>query len=686
MTPNGHNECRSRRIYAPSLFAGLVGGILALLMAASGNRLFAQELPPVPYRLLSSALAEPPIITLQPQSQTVLPGTNVTLRVEATGTPPLTYQWRLNGVIIPGATNPVVTFTNIEATAGGSYQAIVANEFGVATSQIAAINVISRPLTLSDNLADRMTLGAPSWVGAGSNVGATVEPGETNHVGAPSGRSVWLAWVAPSNGVTTVSTRGSTFDTLLAVYTGPDMTRLTNVVSDEDSGGFYTSTVRFNAVLGTEYLFAIDGYGGTDGNVLLTLSMLPDATIPHIIVHPVSRTVPAGSSVSFTVTATNSPPETVLSYRWQFNGADILGATNDILAITNVQPESVGHYRVLVGNSSGLEAISQEAVLEIGPDGQVLSQDKLAEQAAPLVAATRGKATIKPAAFTPGFFSVSIGTIGAQLFDNLGSGKHPGEPDHCGVLGGASKFLDFTATDAGVAVLDTSGSKIDTVLAVYNRVTLSQLSANLVICDNNSASDGSRSRVRFPCEAGRAYRAFVDGVGGAQGLMTLNWKLGRPPAFASPGARHVTVQASGTLRLEPEFTGAFAPAEFQWLHNGTAIPSGTNAFLVLPSVSDVHAGKYTLIAQNEFGAITGDVAEVEVQAAWIPQLVIRAPVNGVFRIELQDAAGRSWLLFGSTDLVNWLPVHTNLNATSAAFFEVTTSNGMQQFFRAQPLP
>src|SRR6266516_4162017 len=70
------------------------------------------------------------------------------------------------------------------------------------------------------------------------------------------------------------------------------------------------------------------------------------------------------------------------------------------------------------------------------------------------------------AASSLGFISVSVGTIDAQLFDNTGAGTSLGEPLPCGVLGGASEYLDLHAAESGVLVIDTIGSRIDTVLSV----------------------------------------------------------------------------------------------------------------------------------------------------------------------------------------------------------------------------
>jgi hypothetical protein len=63
---------------------------------------------------------------------------------------------------------------------------------------------------------------------------------------------------------------GSSFDTLLAVYTGSTVSALTRIASDDDSGGSLTSRVSFSAVAGTTYRIAVDGYGAASGSVKLT--------------------------------------------------------------------------------------------------------------------------------------------------------------------------------------------------------------------------------------------------------------------------------------------------------------------------------------------------------------------------------------------------------------------------------
>ncbi len=83
----------------------------------------------------------PPAITAQPQNVTVAQGSTAAFSVTASGTPPLTYQWRFNGASIAGATAPGYTMTNVQVAAGGSYAVVVSSPFGSASSIDATLNV-----------------------------------------------------------------------------------------------------------------------------------------------------------------------------------------------------------------------------------------------------------------------------------------------------------------------------------------------------------------------------------------------------------------------------------------------------------------------------------------------------------------------------------------------------------------
>jgi len=137
-------------------------------------------------------------------------------------------------------------------------------------------NLVVPNLPANDNFANAQTINGCAGSVNGTNVGATAESGEINHLSTTTDpnagtRSIWYQWQAPSSGSVTFDTSGSNFDTVLAVYTGTAVNSL-NVIGQNDDvvpGDVRTSTITFNAVAGTTYNIAVDGYnnGGAGGDV-----------------------------------------------------------------------------------------------------------------------------------------------------------------------------------------------------------------------------------------------------------------------------------------------------------------------------------------------------------------------------------------------------------------------------------
>jgi hypothetical protein len=117
-----------------------------------------------------------PFITNQPPSQSQVPGVSTIFRVGAAGTPPLNFQWQLDGTNIPGATESSLTVTNTRPMDLGTYRVIVTNSVD---------SIISSNATLE--FGD-----VTSW---GYDVfGETaVPPGATNIIAVAAGRLFNLA-------------------------------------------------------------------------------------------------------------------------------------------------------------------------------------------------------------------------------------------------------------------------------------------------------------------------------------------------------------------------------------------------------------------------------------------------------------------------------------------------------------
>jgi MBG domain/Immunoglobulin I-set domain len=85
-----------------------------------------------------------PWITLQPVSQTVIVGDSVSFTVAGDGSGPLSYQWRKDGAPIdgnPSALTPTLELVDVTTADAGSYDCIVSNSAGSATSAAASLTV-----------------------------------------------------------------------------------------------------------------------------------------------------------------------------------------------------------------------------------------------------------------------------------------------------------------------------------------------------------------------------------------------------------------------------------------------------------------------------------------------------------------------------------------------------------------
>jgi hypothetical protein len=84
-------------------------------------------------------------ITNQPQSQTLISGTNASFTVGASGAGTLTYQWRFNGTAINGATNNSLLLPNVQLTNAGTYAVNVSDTNGSLLSSNATLSILVPP-------------------------------------------------------------------------------------------------------------------------------------------------------------------------------------------------------------------------------------------------------------------------------------------------------------------------------------------------------------------------------------------------------------------------------------------------------------------------------------------------------------------------------------------------------------
>ena len=149
------------------------------------------------------------------------------------------------------------------------------------------------------------------------------------------------------------------FDRVLSVFVNN-----VNIWGISANSGWESQTVYLGSGSQTVkwvFSFVTSGFGTPRGFVDEVV-FTPGATAPIINTQPLSQSQVQGLNATFSATVVGTPP---LMYQWQFNGTNILGATNALFTVTDVQTDKLGSYAVEVTNIAGV-TVSSNATLGLG--------------------------------------------------------------------------------------------------------------------------------------------------------------------------------------------------------------------------------------------------------------------------------------------------------------------------------
>lgn len=559
-------------------------------------------------------------------------------------------------------------------------------------------------LASGQNLQDVFTnrLVFTSRIGAleKSNAAATIEVGEPKHGGKPGGHSLWMTWVAPTNGIIRFKTEASAFDTTMGVYqftnnAGTTFAELREVARADDSEGLNReSEVEFGVRAGEQYEIAVDGYRGATGTVELSWSFDELATPPaQILASPADRSVNIGEPVTLSVNVTNASGG---QFRWFFNGDEITSATSTNLFIPSFQSTNVGRYKFRVNFGGGVHFFSVPTEIQINTDGSsnTLAQPKFLDAPdTPLLGTNGGGSSLRVLNLVNGggggFQSLGVvrGYNGSQIFNTTYATTDPQEPPHCGVVGGASYWLLYQPPTNGTVTLDTLGSTYDTVMEVYTYNGALTGYSNLISidCSDNAFPTNTASRVSFPVVKTRQYLVAVDGVAGARGTARLNYSLAtnvfpQPPALVGTPSSIVVPQGANVAMSAP-VTGA-PPLMFTWRKDGIVIPGASSNPLVLPNVTVNSTASYTFAVTNDLGG----PAQSSIGLTVIPQPVCSlSSVVGLpnaLKLSFPTISGRNYFVEDSTNLSTWTAWPTFYIGDGNAINAYVLKNG-SRFFRVR---
>lgn len=239
-------------------------------------------------QIIISAPSVPPSISQPPTNQTVIAGKPVSFYVTATGSAPLAYQWRFNGVNLGGATSNSFHILNSQTNHAGDYSVVVTNSLGGMTSAVASLTVNYSLLTSVTGSGSVTPTPNPAGYAPNSAVVLTATPNAgftfTSWSGDASGNANPLNVILSTNKSITATFLNTNVDLFLD-NTNSEVTFL---------GTWQTGTPSTDKYL-SDYRFASSAVGGT-----ATATYRPD--LPSAGYYDISIWYPQGSN-----RATNAP-------------------------------------------------------------------------------------------------------------------------------------------------------------------------------------------------------------------------------------------------------------------------------------------------------------------------------------------------------------------------------------------
>lgn len=381
---------------------------------------------------------------------------------------------------------------------------------------------------------------------------------------------------------------------------------------------------------------------------------------PQITIQPQSQTVSTNVVASFSVTAYGTAS---LNYQWQQNGSNLTnggnlsGVNTSTLTISGTQPNNYGNYTVVITNLYGAITSSPAATLIVLPNPIIYSQPYSQQVFA-------GDST---------YFSVSVDGSNPISYRWLKNGIPLSDDGR--ITGSATSFLNFentTMQDAGnysVVVTSSYSSVTSSIAALIVLFPLGQALeatnllwstwgyANWVTQTNTSHGGGWAAQSG---QIGNDQYSIIGANVFGPGTLTFWWKV-------SSEAGYDSLNFFGSGRY------ASISGEVDWQQVSFKIDPGL---------------------QGLFWTYSKDASVYDGQdAGWLDQVTfvpfqMTAPTrksDGTIQMGLAGTPAGKYIIFASSNLVNWLPISTNsvpfggmTNLTDPA-----SKNIPMRFYRAQ---
>ena len=543
-------------------------------------------------------------ITTQPQSQSVVAGSNAVFTVVAGGQTPIFFQWSFNGTNltnsthIAGATNATLTISNVVAGDAGTYRVGVTNSHG---------GVLSSNATLTVLIPAAITTQPSNMVAA---IGDTV----VLSVGATGTGPLVYQW--RKNGL--------------------------NLTDGGRVSGATSPTVTISNILTSD----VGNYDVTVSNSFsLATSAKADLAVLPLVVWGVSNAVPQAFTNAVAIAAGSYHGQYV--YLGLKSDSTVAGWGVDVPAgLSNVVAVSAGYRHGLVlGSDGSVTGLGDNSFGETTtPSG--LSNVVDVAAGGDYSVALKNDGTIigwgysLPPAGLSNLVAVSAGTFHSLAikddgtavgWGNNGNGEATvpnGLSNVVAVSSGAFHSLalksDGTVVAWGVNYYGESMaapdglSNVISVAGGWSHALALKSDGTVVAWGNN---DYGQSNV----PAGLT-NAVAIAAGNLHSLALVPSPAAQlPPVIRWLGSTNRIIPYGQSALILPALTGSL-PMHFQWLSNNVPLPAETNRWLLLSSAKPEQSGTYSVEIANDAGSVTSSIVTVTVLLPQPPTFPIQ-PTN-----------------------------------------------------------
>ncbi len=380
---------------------------------------------------------------------------------------------------------------------------------------------------------------------------------------------------------------------------------------------------------------------------------------PTIATQPVSETVAVGNNASFSVTAGGTAP---FSYQWQFNSANISGATASTLSLVNAQSANAGNYSVVVSSAYGSVASASASLTVLTGDcipassglvswwpGNGNAVDIADNNNGTLVGnVTFGTGEVGQAFNFSGSGNGSAVTLGnptalqlqnftIEAWIQLASLSATGDQV---IFGYGDQGYIFGVRSTGTLFLSKTGTDIITSTYAFSDTAFH----HVAVTKNGTSAVFYVDGVAYPAPAyNTSYNFNTTAAIGARGdnltgnfagkidelsiygnALTLSQiqtiyiaaNAGKcsssPPSITTQPANQ-TVVAGQTARFSVVASG-LGTLTYQWQLGGTTLVGATSSSLVINNAQGANAGNYSVVVASSFGSVTSSIASLTVNA------------------------------------------------------------------------